>query len=42
MKRKSIWKQKEGVVVVVLSVVVVVVVVAVVDIVSVGASPVAA
>ena len=39
MKRKSIWKQKEGVVVVVLSVVVVVVVV---DIVSVGASPVAA
>ena len=40
MKRKSIWKQKEGVVVVVLSVVVVVVVV--VDIVSVGASPVAA
>ena len=42
MKRKSIRKQKEGVVVVVLSVVVVVVVVAVVDIVSVGASPVAA
>ena len=42
MKRKSIWKQKEGVVVAVLSVVVVDVVVAVVDIVSVGASPVAA